>query len=129
LNILLNKKYNNGVCELFQSGHVNFQSCTSCPKCRRIFDYYEVCQLFTWIFPFKYPVYTLIRYANKQRFFPLKLNKWFGVLQEYSIINNILLYDIRIGGVDCTNKIKKIHSTMNTIANIFDCLSKYKLML
>jgi hypothetical protein len=23
-------------------------------------------------------------------------------LQEYSIINNILLYDIRIGGVDCT---------------------------
>ena len=69
---------------------------SSCPKCRRIFDYYEVCQLFTWIFPFKYPVYTLIRYANKQRFFPLKLNKWYGVLQEYSIINNIL-----IGGVDC----------------------------
>jgi hypothetical protein len=26
----------------------------------------------------------------------------FGVLQEYSIINNILLYDIRIGGVDYT---------------------------
>jgi hypothetical protein len=102
LNILLNKKYNNGVCELFPSGHVNFQSCTSCQKCRRLFDYYEVCQLFTWIFPFKYPVYTLIRYANKQRFFPLKLNKWFGVLQEYSIINNILLYDIQIGGVDCT---------------------------
>ena len=25
-----------------------------------------------------------------------------GVLQEYSIINNILLYDIQIGGVDCT---------------------------
>jgi hypothetical protein len=35
-------------------------------------------------------------------FFPLKLNKWFGVLQEYLIINNILLYDICIGGVDCT---------------------------
>jgi hypothetical protein len=43
----------------------------------------------------------IFRYANKQRFFPLKLNKWFGVLQEYSIINNILLYDIRIGRVDC----------------------------
>ena len=77
------------------------QSCTSCPKCRR-FDYCKVCQLFTWIFPFKYLVYTLIRYAKKQRFFPWKFNKWFGVLQEYSIINNILLYDIRIGGVDCT---------------------------
>ena len=35
-------------------------------------------------------------------FFPLKLKKWFGVLQEYPIVNNILLYDIRIGGVDCT---------------------------
>ena len=46
-----------------------------------------------------------IRLSDMQinrRFFPLKLNKWFGVLQEYSIINNILLYDIRIGGVDCT---------------------------
>ena len=100
-NILLSKKYNNGICELFQFEHANFQSCTSCPKCRRIFDYYEVCQLFTWILSSKYPVYTLIRYANKHGFFPLKLKKWFGVLQEYPIINNILLYDIRIGGIDC----------------------------
>ena len=98
----VHKKYNNGICELFHIEHVNFQSCTSCPKCRRIFDYYEVCQLFTWIFPSKYPVYTLIRYASKHSFFPLKLKKWFGVLQEYPIINNILLYDIRIGGVECT---------------------------
>jgi hypothetical protein len=57
----------------------------------------------SWIFPSKYTVYTLIWYANKHRFFPLNLKKWFGVLQEYPIINNILLYDIRIGGVDCTN--------------------------
>jgi hypothetical protein len=71
-------------------------SCTSCPKCRRIFDYYEVGQLFTWIFPFKYPVYTLIRYANKHRFFPLKLcfARIFDY-QPYSMIrysNSWLLY-------------------------------------
>jgi hypothetical protein len=43
-----------------------------------------------------------IRLSDMQinRFFPLKLNKWFSVLQEYSIINNILLYDIWIDGVD-----------------------------
>jgi hypothetical protein len=34
------------------------------------------------------------------------LKKLFGILQEYLIINNILLYDIRIGGV---------HSTKNVI--------------
>ena len=34
--------------------------------------------------------------------FPLKLEKWFGVLQEHLIIQNILLYDIPISGVDCT---------------------------
>jgi hypothetical protein len=43
-----------------------------------------------------------IRYANNQRFFPLKLKKWFGVLLEYPIIHNILIYNIGISGVDCT---------------------------
>jgi hypothetical protein len=34
-------------------------------------------------------------------FFPFKIKKLFGVLQEYLIINNILLYDTKITGVDC----------------------------
>jgi hypothetical protein len=38
-------------------------------------------------------------------FFPLKLKKWFGVLQVYPIMHNILLYD---SGVDCIKKSREI---------------------
>ena len=44
----------------------------------------------------------IMKFANiLLGFFPFKLKKLFGVLQEYLIINNILLYDIKITGVDC----------------------------
>ena len=103
-NILLNKKYNCGVCELFQFAHENFQSCTSCPKCRRKFDYYEVCQLFTWIFPSKYLVYTFIWCANKHRFFSFKIQEmvwccknihlstifYYTIFELVELTNNIL---------------------------------------
>ena len=103
-NILLNKKYNCGVCELFQFAHENFQSCTSCPKCRRKFDYYEVYQLFTWIFPSKYLVYTFIWCANKHRFFSFKIQEmvwccknihlstifYYTIFELVELTNNIL---------------------------------------
>jgi hypothetical protein len=38
-------------------------------------------------------------------FFPLKLKKWFGVLQVYPIMHNILLYDSE---VDCIKKSREI---------------------
>jgi hypothetical protein len=51
------------------------------------------------------------------RFFPLKLKKLFGILQKYLIINNILLYDIRIGGVHCTKNV--IVTWMHSFPSIF----------
>ena len=50
-------------------------------------------------------------------FLPLKLNEWFDVLKEDMIIQNILLYNIRLSRVDCTNFTDWIAKLLNWLSN------------
>jgi hypothetical protein len=50
-------------------------------------------------------------------FLPLKLNEWFDILKEYMIIQNILLYNIRLSRVDCTNFTDWIAKLLNWLSN------------
>ena len=94
---------------LYTVNSAYFQSCTTCPQCERIFDYYDVCLLFTQISSSVYPVYAHIFalllqisssvylhiwYTNSHSFSSKSKKKWFGVLKEHPIIQNILLCNI-----------------------------------
>jgi hypothetical protein len=53
-NILLSKKYNNGICELFKFEHVNFQirigiNISSCNLFPNPINFFLLCYVYSWI--------------------------------------------------------------------------------